>query len=70
MHRQTGETQALGTILLQLEFRDLWLAERWFPPFAALLNKYLRFILAPGDLDLDCFSSGTVKFLGLLPLDF
>lgn len=51
MHRQTGEAQAWGTILLMLEFKDLWFARRWFPSFAALLGGNLGLTLAPGDLD-------------------
>lgn len=48
---QTGEAQALGTILLPLEFKVLWLAGRWFPLFPPPLFGDLWFTPAAGDLD-------------------
>lgn len=51
VHRQTGAAQTLGTILLLLEFKVLWLAGRWFPLFPAPLCGDLRLTPAPGGLD-------------------
>lgn len=49
--RQTGEAQALGTILLLLEFKVLWFAGRWFPLFPAPHCGDLWLTPAPGVLD-------------------
>lgn len=52
MHGRIGEAQVLGTVLLPLECKDLWLAGGWFPSSAAPLGRDLWFTPAPGDIDL------------------